>query len=384
MDANWTQESKGMSMSEQRKLRPGMTRERSGKIRIRYTDPTGQRRSGGAYSTLALADKALRRIHFELESGTWINPDQSSALNSKTTLREVAEQFRQVRRNASGRPLAPNTLHEYRRYLEVVVPHLADKPIASITEHDIEKWWSVDSKRCPTQTSKVYSHLKSVFAYAQKKKIIRENPCDIEGASKYVPEKQPEIPTRSQVDIFLENSSPEFALIIALASMGGLRKHEILDLRKGDIIKEEIAGEVYYSVSITKGVSWVNGVPVSRIPKTAKSIRRVELPQAINRYLAKHLTQVAIHDEALLFPTSPFTPEIHFSKHQLQRTWEKIRAVAGYRGRFHSLRGYALTRYAQRGATTQELMDLGGHSDIKIALSYQRSTGRQRELMSNW
>jgi integrase len=268
--------------------------------------------------------------------------------------------------------------------LEVVVPHLADKPIASITEHDIEKWWSEDSKRCPTQTSKVYSHLKSVFAYAQKKKIIRENPCDIEGASKYVPEKQPEIPTRSQVDIFLENSSPEFALIIALASMGGLRKHEILDLRKGDIIKEEIAGEVYYSVSITKGVSWVNGVPVSRIPKTVKSIRRVELPQAINRYLAKHLTQVAIHDEALLFPTSPLTPEIHFSKHQLQRTWEKIRAVAGYRGRFHSLRGYALTRYAQAGATTQELMDLGGHSDFKIALSYQRSTGRQRELISNW
>lgn len=371
-------------MTETRRLRPGMTLERSGKIRIRYTDPTGKRRSGGAYSNLALADRALRRIHFELESGTWINPDQSSALSSKTTLREVAEQFRIVRRNASGRPLAPNTIHEYQRYIEVVVPHLADKPIVSITEHDIEKWWSVDSKRCPTQTAKVYSHIKSVFAYAKKKKLIRENPCDIEGASKYVPEKQPEIPTRSQVEIFLENSSPEFALIIALASMGGLRKGEILDLRKGDIIKEEIAGEVFYSVSISKGVSWVGGVPVSRVPKTAKSIRRVELPQVINQYLARHLRQVAIHEEALLFPASPLTPEIHFSKHQLQRTWEKIRAVAGYRGRFHSLRGYALTRYAQAGATTQELMDLGGHSDFKIALSYQRSTGRQRELISNW
>lgn len=386
VDANWTQNSqRGREhMPQPRKLKSGMTQERSGKIRIRYTDPTGKRRSGGTFSTIALAERALRQIEFSIESGTWIDPDKSSALNSKTTLREVAEQFRNTRRNRQGRPLSPNTLHEYERYIEVVVPHLAIKPINEITEFDIERWWSVDSRKSPTQTSHAYSHLKSVFTYARKKKLIRENPCDIEGASKYIPEKQPEIPTREQVELFLENSSPEFALMIALASMGGLRKNEILNLTRSDILESKEDGETYYQVDINKGLSWVGGEIISRVPKTQKSIRVIPLPQAINKLLAQHMSKIGIHPEALLFPRNPSTPELYFTEHQLQRTWEKIRAVAGYKGSFHSLRAYALTRFAQLGATNQEIMDRGGHTDIRVAMKYQRSTGRERELISNW
>jgi integrase len=297
----------------------------------------------------------------------------------------VAEQFRESRRNRQGRPLAPSTLHEYQRYIEVLVHHLADKPISKITSHDIEKWWNVASRQTPKQTSHAYSHIKSVFTYAMKKKLIQMNPCDIEGASNYVPETEPEIPTSDQVEIFLSNSSSEYGLIIALASMGGLRKGEILDLRKSDIKKVQEDGQVYYLVNVSKSVKWLpGGETISAPPKTRKSVRVVELPQAVNPFMSKHLKNVPIHPEALLFPRSPEMPEEHFSKHQLQRTWEKIRAVGGYSGRFHSLRGYGLTMYAQTGATTQEIMDRGGHADYKVALRYQRSTGRDRELLSNW
>ncbi len=362
-----------------------MTLERSGRIRIRFMDLSGKRRSGGTYPTIALADKALRDIHYLLDSKTWIDPEQASALNSGTTLREVAEQFRESRRNRQGRPLSPSTLHEYQRYIEVLVHHLAERPVSSITSHDIEKWWNVASKKTPKQTSHAYSHIKSVFTYAIKKKLIRLNPCDIEGASNYVPETEPEIPTSDQVQAFLSNSSPEYALIIALASMGGLRKGEILDLRKSDIKKVQDDGQVYYLVNVSKSVKWLpGGTTISAPPKTRKSIRVVELPQAINQIMANHLKNVPIYPEALLFPGSPEKPESHFSKHQLQRTWEKIRAVAGYSGRFHSLRGYGLTMYAQTGATAQEIMDRGGHADYKVALRYQRSTGRDRQLLANW
>jgi integrase len=371
-------------MTQTRKLKPGMTLERSGRIRIRYHDTTGRRRSGGTYSTIALAERALRNIEYSIEAGTWIDPEQASALNGGTTLREVAEQFRESRRNRQGRPLAPSTLHEYQRYIEVLVQHLADKPISSITSHDIEKWWNVASRQTPKQTSHAYSHIKSVFTYAMKKKLIRQNPCDIEGASNYIPETEPEIPTNDQVAIFLQNSSPEYSLIIALASMGGLRKGEILDLRKSDIQRVEEDGQVFYRVSISKSVKWLNEIATSAPPKTRSSVRVIGLPQAINPIMSKHLSNVPIHPQALLFPRSPETPELHFSKHQLQRTWEKIRVIAGYSGRFHSLRGYALTKYAQLGATAQEIMDRGGHADYKVALRYQRSTGRDQELLSNW
>lgn len=385
---NWArighEQNLGGIMSNTKRLKDGVRLLKSGKYQVRYTDPKSTRRSGGTFSTLALAERALRRIVVEIETGTWIDPAQSSALNGRTTLREVAEQFRNTRRNRQGRPLAPNTLHEYERYIEVVVPHLANKPINEITEFDIERWWSVDSRKSPTQTSHAYSHLKSVFSYARKKKLIRENPCDIEGASKFIPEKQPEIPTREQVEIFLNSSSPEYSLIISLASMGGLRKNEILNLTRADIIETREDGETYYQVDINKGLSWVGGEIISRVPKTQKSIRVIPLPQAINHLLAQHLTKVGIHPEALLFPRNPSTPELYFTEHQLQRTWEKIRAVAGYRGSFHSLRAYALTRFAQLGATNQEIMDRGGHTDIRVAMKYQRSTGRERELISNW
>ena len=373
-------------MTQTRKLKPGMTLERSGRIRIRYTDPNQVRRSGGTFSTIALAERALRQIEYSIESGTWIDPEQASALNGGTTLREVAEQFRESRRHRStGRPLTPSTEHEYRRYIEELASGLADKPINKITEHDIDIWFNRESNRARKQASNAYSHMKSVFTYAMKKKLIRLNPCDIEGASNYVPETEPEIPTSDQVQTFLSNSSPEYSLIIALASMGGLRKGEILDLRKSDIKKVQDDGQVYYLVNVSKSVKWLSGgETISAPPKTRKSIRVVELPQAINQIMASHLKNVPIHPDALLVPGSPKNPEQHFSKHQLQRTWEKIRAVAGYSGRFHSLRGYGLTMYAQTGATAQEIMDRGGHADYKVALRYQRSTGRDRQLLSNW
>lgn len=371
-------------MTQARRLKPGMTLERSGRIRIRYTDPNGMRRSGGTFSTISLAERALRQIEISIETGTWIDPEQASALNGGTTLREVAELFRESRRNRQGRPLTSNTEHEYRRYIEQLASELADKPINKITQHDIETWFIRESKRARKQASNAYSHIKSVFTYAMKKNIIRQNPCDIEGASNYIPENEPEIPTSDQVAIFLQNSSPEYSLIIALASMGGLRKGEILDLRKSDIQRIEEDGQVFYRVSISKSVKWLNETTISAPPKTRSSIRVIGLPQAINPIMSKHLSNVPIHPQALLFPRTPETPELHFSKHQLQRTWEKIRVLAGYTGRFHSLRGYALTRYAQLGATAQEIMDRGGHADYKVALRYQRSTGRDQELLSNW
>lgn len=357
---------------------------KSGKYQVRYTDPNGKRSSLGTYFLKDQAEKVLKQLERDIDSGFWQDPEQLTALNSSSSLREVAQYYREISRGTQGRPLAPNTIHEYERYIEIILKHLADKPIGKITEHDIEKWWMVESKRRGNQTSKVYSHLKSVFTYAIKKKIIRQNPCVIDGASNFVPETRRQIPTHEQVEIFIANSSPQYALIIALASMGGLRKSEVLDLRKKDIQRKESEGRIFYQVDVHKGVSWVNGVPVSRPPKTQNSIRILELPEAINPILSKHLSNVPIHPEALVFPRSPETPELHFSKHQLQRTWEKIRAVAGYSGGYHSLRHYHLTRYAQAGATAQEIMDRGGHADMKIALTYQRSTGRDRDLIANW
>jgi integrase len=49
--------------------------------------------------------------------------------------------------------------------------------------------------------------------------------------------------------------------------------------------------------------------------------------------------------------------------------------------RFHDLRHFAATMVAISGATTKELMQFAGHSDIHAAMRYQEAvTNRKREL----
>ena len=42
---------------------------------------------------------------------------------------------------------------------------------------------------------------------------------------------------------------------------------------------------------------------------------------------------------------------------------------------------FAATEFAKLNPTSQELMDRFGHRDIKTAMRYQRSTGRDAELL---
>ena len=49
--------------------------------------------------------------------------------------------------------------------------------------------------------------------------------------------------------------------------------------------------------------------------------------------------------------------------------------------RFHDLRHFAATMAAISGATTKELMQFAGHSDIHVAMRYQEAvTDRKRDL----
>ena len=60
---------------------------------------------------------------------------------------------------------------------------------------------------------------------------------------------------------------------------------------------------------------------------------------------------------------------------------QAVKREARFKRRFHSLRTYAATEFAKLSPTNQELMDRFGHRDIKTAMRYQRTTGRDAELL---
>lgn len=350
---------------------------------MRYTDPNGIRRTGRTtYKSKSLAELELSRIRAAIESGTWQvdQTPQVGDLEPKTiTLSQLAKHWREQQVNAKGQPLSPNTLREYERLIERTLRNLASKPIRSISRQQIEAWRAPELKRAPNQTSKAYKHLKTLMTWAHKRAWIATNPCDIERGTAYTP-SEPVAPTSEQVQIMLDNAPAPFDALLALAAYGGLRKGEILELRRKDIEVIKNDAETWIRVNVSRGVIWDENRAIVRKPKTEAGVRSLLLPLKASTLIQSHLNRISIDPEALLFPKHPGTNE-HMGEYQINPIWRKTRALAGYSGRFHALRTYAATEFAKLNPTNQELMDRFGHRDIKTAMRYQRTTGRDAELL---
>ncbi len=354
----------------------------SGRYRVRVTDPQGRRVSGGTFTTRQLADLELSRITFAIESGTYAKQAATKIgdLDSKTaTLRELAEHWRETRLR-QGQPLAATTLQEYERLISNVLAPFADMPVRSITAGQVDKWWKPEHRRAPNQASKAYKHLKTLMDYALKRRWITESPCVIEGATSYRPASRPEMPTREQVEIMVRESPEPFNVVVSLAAWGGLRKGEIFALKRKDVVFAKTETETRVLVRVERAVTWVDRAAFEKTPKTEGSIRTVTLPPGLVPVLKAHLKSVAAYPDALLFERRPGSGE-HWLEYQMNPLWRDVRAAAGFEGRFHSLRAFAGTMFAQTGATTFETMDRLGHRNIKTAMAYQRATGREWELV---
>ena len=355
----------------------------SGKYQVRFTDPYGIRRTARTtFQTKSLAEFELTKIRGAIESGTWHVDEtpQSGDLDPRTlNLRDLAGHWRSQQVSSKGLPLSPNTLREYQRLIERVLVDFADKPIRSITRQQIEKWRAPELRRAPNQTVKAYKHLKTLMSWAHKRHWIAVNPCDIERGSAYTP-SEPPAPTTDQVRCMLEGCDGAFQAILSLAAFGGLRKGEILELRRKDLEIIQDQGERWIRVTVSRGVIWDKGVAIVRKPKTEAGIRSLLLPLGASELLIKYLTQVPIDPEALLFARKNGSNK-HWGEWDINPKWRKVKALAGFVGRFHSLRTFAATEFAKANPTNKELMDRFGHRDIKTAMRYQRATGREAELL---
>lgn len=356
----------------------------SGRYQLRYTDPNGNPKTGGTFSDRTAAQKQMNRIQRSIEDGTWFQKQgiEAGDINPKTlTLIELGAYWRAQRRNKRGQPLSPNTLAEYERLTDVVLAGLNQKPIRDITTGQIVKWWEPESRRAPRQANAAYKHLKTLMSFAVKQHWLPVSPCTIEGAEVYVSDNQPVIPTCDQVETMESEAVEPLGTIIALAAWGGLRKGEIYELRRQDIEQvEDAEGVKWHIAKISRSVIWNEGKPSVKTPKTPGSIRQVMLPQRVSDGLTRHLSTIPINPDALLFSANTKTNE-HLTEHALERAWRRVKALADYPGSFHSLRAFAATQYGLQGATVAELMDRLGHRDIRTAMRYQRTTGRETELL---
>ena len=132
-------------------------------------------------------------------------------------------------------------------------------------------------------------------------------------------------------------------------------------------------------------------------PKSAAGRRTVYLPPHVVADVRHHLaTFTAPGANALVFPGAdgqPLTPGQVYGhaprydtgtgkkKHPGNGFYKARHEIGRPDFRFHDLRHFAATMAAISGATTKELMQFAGHSDIHAAMRYQEAvTERKRDL----
>lgn len=354
----------------------GVRKLASGRYQARYTGPNGVRYPLGTFRTRTDAQKALLRIQMQISSGEWIDKRLSSdgGLNQESPLSDWLEDWVTTRSRA-GRPLQSSTTNEYRRLMRSALAQF-DKPICQIAESEVRRWWSDYRGRAPRAANASYKLMKSLLNEAVRRGVISRNPCDIPGAASYSPREKPALPSPEMVRELLEAVEFPWRAFFAIAAFGGLRRGEIAELRRSDIKRE---GSDSVLISVKRSAKWVsNSVVQVGYPKW-DSERVVPLGPHASALVIDHLKVMAEDDTALLFSRNN-DGRTHLAASNIRAAVTRNFHRIGYQGTFHSLRDFALTSFAQAGATIAEIMQRGGHRDFRAAMVYQQNTGREREL----
>ena len=155
-----------------------------------------------------------------------------------------------------------------------------------------------------------------------------------------------------------------------MAAWCGLRYGELTELRGADIIDGR--------VKVSRAVSRVGGQYVVGDTKSEAGVRTVAVPSFIRDELDDFAAGVAAG--ALLFPSS--RGHSHMAPSAFYKVFYPARDSVGLPDlRFHDLRHFQGTMYAQTGATLAEIQGRLGHSTVQAAMRYQGiAQGRDAEL----
>lgn len=342
---------------------------RSGRWHATYTapdkstvnGPTTFERKGDALAWLDLESAAIT-------SGKW-RPAITEEEKESPTFGAYAEEW------LTRRELKPRTRIEYSRLLVALVEHFGAKPLDAISAADIREWYAKQDANRPTRRAHRYALLRTILNTAVEEELLDVNPARVRGAGKTHRAHEIKITTRDEVAAMVEALPERHKLMVTLAHGCGLRFGELTELRRKDI--DLRAG----TISVRRGVTWVDGKPVISTPKSAAGIRTIHVPPHLLDALERHLEQhTRPGREGLLFTAA--TSDSHLNHGSFRKSFDRARRAAGREDlHFHDLRHTCFVNLAIAGATTKELMTIAGHTTPAMSMKYQHvAADRMPEL----
>lgn len=360
----------------------GLRKLPSGRWQANYTAPDGLIYK--APRTFAAEDDAIGWLNAErrlIDMDLWTSPaDRAQADEQPAAVLTLGEY---AARWIDHRHLKESTRHLYRGMFDQhIAPTLGALPLAEVAPDRIRVWFA-DLRDTPgpnrtstgkTRNARVYALLRTILGTAVDDGLIGANPCRIPRAGRTERAHEIRLLTLTELDALADAMPARLRLLVTLAAWCGLRRGELLELRRSDVAGD---GSV---VRVRRAVVFVGGEPNVGPPKSTAGVRDVAVPPHIRTAVVEHLAEhVGRGKHALLFTSTEgdrlgeWTLRYHFEK--ATKTIDRTDL------RLHDLRHQGAVLAAQAGATTKELMARLGHSTPNMAMRYQHAAaGRDAQI----
>jgi integrase len=339
----------------------------SGRFQARYRGPDGRMRS--APHTFDRKTDASRWLSFkqaEIAGGDWIAPELASQPFGEYAAQWVRDRVLKVRTEELYRGLLANHL----------LPTFGNVGVGDIDEGAVRRWRKERleaGKRAqrpfgPVTVAKAYRLLHAILTTAaEQDRVIRRNPCRIDGAGKEESEEREIVPL--PVVFAIADAVPvRYRVLVFLATFADLRWGELAGLRRGNIALDACEIRVVETVAeLDKG-----GL-LPETPKSRAGRRTVAFPVELVPELRWHLERFAELGERGYVFVGPKGG--HLRRSNFRPIWDKARLSVGLPDlHFHDLRHTGGTLSAATGASLKELMARLGHSSVRAAMMYQHAT----------
>jgi integrase len=332
----------------------------SGKWQARYTDDNGRQVPlGDLFPTEKVAGRALAKVETDLERGTHVDPILAQGT--------IGAYWTEYQKEKTDWSLTTRQNRESVWRLHVG-PTFDGVSFRKVTQSKIRSWHATLHKDHPATAQSAYRLLRQVLQAAVDDNRLSSNPCRVKGAGV---DRSPErrIATLAEVEVIVENMPERMRLLPLLATYAGLRRSELLGLRRRDI------DVVHRTVTVAQTVHHLRGGQgiVVQGPKTEAGRRTVAFGLSIADDVSNHLAQFVDPDpDELVFRGDKGGP---LRPHVLGAAFRKARGVAGREDlTLHDLRHTSDTLAAATGATLPELMHRMGHATPHSAMRYLHAT----------
>ena len=284
------------------------------------------------------------------------------------------------------RNLKPTTRSMYRSKLERhLIPTFGDWELLHITPDDVRQWHAElseapvrtgggEGRTGATRTAHAYALLKTILGTAVEDGLIPSNPCRIRGGTQTKRAHEVVVLDAAEIDRLAAAMPDRLELLVTVSAWCGLRRGELLALRRRDVADD---GTV---VHVRRAVSFIRSKPVVGTPKSAAGTRDVAVPPHVVPAVVDHLAQhVSRGRDSLLFPAEDggvldeWTLRYHYKRAATEIGRPDLR--------LHDLRHQGAVMAARAGASVKELMSRLGHTSPQMSMRYlHTAAGRDAEI----